>query len=147
MCLFLKEKWEEKSHCVQMIEVQPAKEVSSFFRQGYQAITKKTPQIIEVDSCLEKYEFILFASPVWAFTIAPALRSYLRKISTLDNKKTACFLTFGSGMGSAKALGELENALREKHAHILFSQNLAGRKSKDRSFLENRFKPLFEIIG
>jgi len=147
MCVFLKNKFEDRKNTVELIEVKPVKEIISFFGQCRQAFSKKEPEIGNADIDLKKYDLSIFASPVWAFTFAPALRSYLKKIGDLENKKTACFLTCGSGAGSNKALSELENILREKHTHILFSKNLAGRKSKNKNFLEDNFNTLFEIIN
>jgi flavorubredoxin len=146
-CLFLKEKLIEKNVSVGLIELKPKEEETSFFKQGLQAFLKKKIKLKEVEFDLEKYDFVIFASAVWAFTITPALATYLENVKNLKNKKTACFLTFGSGAGSKKALKELENILREKGAHILFSRNLAGKKTEDKNYLEENFKSLLEIIN
>ncbi|UCD15689.1 MAG: flavodoxin family protein [Candidatus Omnitrophota bacterium] len=146
MCLFLKRHLEAADNAVDLIEVKPLKETTSFLGQCRQAVMKRELELAGVETDLRNYDVTIFASPVWAFTFAPALRSYLNKIGSLENKKTACFLTCGSGAGSNKALGDLENILRIKGAHILFSKNLAGRKSNDKDFLEDNFKSLFEIL-
>ncbi len=104
-------------------------------------------QLQECSYDLDKYDFIIFASPVWAFTIAPALRSFLKKIKNLEGKKAACFLTFGSGAGSRKALKELGGILNKKGAEVLFSRNLSDKKIRDESYLENNFKHLLEIVA
>jgi flavodoxin len=146
-CLFLKDNLSTKNICVDLIELKPKKEETSFFKQGLQAFLKKKVELKEVDFGLEKYDFVVFASGVWAFTITPTLATYLEKVKNLKNKKVACFLTFGSGAGSKKALEELESILREKGAHILFSKNLSGKKTKDKNYLEENFKSLLEIIN
>jgi len=143
---FLKERLGSKGLTVDLIDLKLKEDVKTFFKQCQHALFKKTPELTGADYNLEKYDFIVFASPVWAFTIAPALRSYLGHISSLENKKAACFLTYGSGSGSAKALRELEGFLREKGAHIMFSKNLSGFRTKNAAYLEERLRPLLEII-
>lgn len=145
-CEFLKENLEAKSGFVAMVQLKLKQEVTAFLKQCFQARSKKTPLFCAVDIDLKDYDFIVFASPVWAFSIAPALRAYLKAIGDLEGKKTGCFLTYGSGVGKGKALSELENILREKKAHILFSRNIRGKEVNDKSCLEKEFKSLFEIV-
>lgn len=145
-CLFLKDKLYSKNIAADLIELKPEKEEAAFFKQSLQAFLKHKVDLKKVNYDLSGYEFVIFASPVWAFTIAPALRSYLEKAGNLENKKVVCFLTYHSGIGSGKALKEIENILRESQNHILFSKNLSGSKTKDNNYLEERFKFLLEIL-
>ncbi len=146
-CEFLKDRLSSKNIVADLIELKLKEEAAAFFRQCLQAFLKKKPDLAAGSYNLEKYDCLIFASPVWAFTIAPALRSYLVKIKTLENKKAVCFLTYGSGTGSGKALQELENIVRDKGARMIFSKNLAGNKTKDSTYLEKQFKPLIEILS
>jgi len=141
--LFLKEK--QGLGEVEIIDLRPKEEEKSFFKQCFQAFSKKEPALKET-AAIEGSDFLIFASPVWAFTIAPALRSYLKGISSLKGKRTACFVTYGSGTGSMKALNELENTLKEKGAQVLFSKGLSGFKTKNKIYLEEKFKNLVEVI-
>ena len=145
-CLFLKDKAASAGGSLDLIDLKLKKEVTSFFGQCLEAALKKKPVLLETDYDLGKYDFLIFASPVWAFTYAPALRGYLDKIKGLDNKATACFLTFGSGAGKNKALKELENILNNKKARVLFSKNLSGAKTSDNVYLEWCFKKLNETL-
>lgn len=145
-CLFLKDKAASLGSSLDLIDLKLEKEVTSFFAQCLEAALNKKPALIEANYDLEKYDFLIFASPVWAFTYAPALRSYLNKIKGLENKTTACFLTFGSGAGKNKALKELENILKSKKARVLFSRNLSGAKTGDNVYLEWCFKTLHELL-
>jgi len=146
-CLFLARKLRAKSIEADLIELKPKNEARSFFKQGGQAFFKDKIELAEVNYDVNGYDFIIFASPVWAFTFAPALRAYLDKIINLKEKKTACFLTFGSGLGKGKALVELESLLRDKKSRFIFSTDFAGSKTKDNAYLEKVFKSLFEILG
>ena len=146
-CLFLKDKLIANGIEVDGVELKPQKEETSFFKQCIQAFLRSRPVLGETSLYLDKYDLVVFASPVWAFTFAPALRSYLDQVKGLENKKAACFLTFGSGAGSKRALKELEDILRNKGAHILFSQNIPGYKTREESYLEHKFKPLLEMLN
>ncbi len=42
---------------------------------------------------IQEYEGLVFGSPVHAFSVAPAMTSYLEQISNLKNKKIAGFVT------------------------------------------------------
>jgi len=144
-CSSLKDKLSKETETI-FIELRPKKESQAFLGQCREAFLKKEPVLDDVGLDLSSYDFCIFSSPVWAFTYAPALRSYLKKVKGLNDKKCCCFLTFGSGAGSGKALRELEAVLKEKGGRILFSKNLSGLKSRDKEFLESFLKPLIEII-
>ncbi|MDP2924418.1 MAG: hypothetical protein Q8O30_12000 [Candidatus Omnitrophota bacterium] len=146
-CLFLARKLNAKGMDTDLIELKPKKETTSFFKQGGQAFFKDILELTEADYDVGKYELIVFASPLWAFTFAPALRSYLRKIINLEGKRVGCFLTYGSGLGKGKSLVELENAIRDKKGRLIFSKDFAGTKTKDDTYLEEVFKPFFDILG
>lgn len=144
-CLFLKEMIGALGSSLDLIDLKLEKEVTPFFKQCLEAVLKKKPKLLDADYDLGTYDFIIFASPVWAFTYAPALRSYLDKVKGLKDKTAACFLTFGSGTGSKKALKELENVLGKK-MKVLFSKNLSGAKTSDNVYLEWGFKQLLKSL-
>ncbi len=145
-CLFLKEAIGALGSSLDLIDLKLEKEVIPFFKQCLQAALKKKPKLLDTDYNLGRYDFLIFASPVWAFTYAPALRSYLNRASGLENKTAACFLTFGSGAGSKRALKELENVLGKKDMRVLFSKNLSGAKTGDNLYLEQSFKKLLKSL-
>ncbi len=142
--MFLKEAISARGSSLDLIDLKLEKEVVPFFKQCFEAALRKKPALLETNYDLSGYDFLVFASPVWAFTYAPALRSYLNKAIGLENKTTACFLTFGSGAGSKKALKELENVLEKKKMRVLFSRNLSGAKTGDNVYLERSFKKLLK---
>jgi flavorubredoxin len=146
-CLFLARKLRTKSVETDLIELKPKNEARSFFKQGGQAFFKDTIELAEVNYNVNGYDLIIFASPVWAFTFAPSLRAYLEKVINLEEKRTACFLTFGSGLGKGKALVELKNILKDKKSRFIFATDFAGAKTKDNAYLEEAFKSLFTILN
>lgn len=137
---------QQKGSVTDMIELKPQKEVTSFLRQCLQALFKQTPPLAKSWFSADAYDVIICASPVWAFTIAPALRSFFKTFESLSKKKAACFVTYHSGVGADKALNELRNILKEKGARVCFSAKLAGEKTNDSRFLHDSFTPLLESM-
>jgi flavorubredoxin len=146
-CLFLKERLSEASHDVNFIDLRPVDETSSFIKQCSQAVLNKKVKLLDCNYDVAEYGMVIFASPVWAFTMAPALAVYFRNIQNLGKKRAACFLTFGSGVGAKKALGDVEENIRSHQGHILFSKNLSGNKTKLRGYLKDEFASLLELCA
>jgi flavodoxin len=146
-CQFLKDKLIEKKVDVDWRELKLEKEEKSFIKQCLDARSKKTPPLLSADYDVSSYDLVIFASPVWAFTFAPALRSFLNNAAGLNDKKTAYFFTHGSSAGTKNALNELESLLKEKGARVQFSRSISGAKTKDNTYLQEQFKPLLENIA
>ena len=144
-CLFLKECLSAKGHTVECLDLQPAHETKTFIKQCYEAAFNKIPELLECNYDLGQYDMVIFASPVWAFAIAPALNAYLQKVKNLAGKKAACFLTFGSGTGAQRALNSLEERIRQNQGQVLFSKNISGEQTKHRKHLLEQFQTLFEL--
>ena len=146
-CLFIEEKLKEKNITSELIDLRPEVEEKSFLRQCRLAFRKDKPQLKNQPLDPRKYDFIIFASPVWAFTFAPALHAYLENIKDLTAKRSACLLTYGSGLGKNKALQELEEVLKAKGSRVVFSKNISGSKTKNKEYLGEQLKGLIEIIS
>ncbi len=145
--LFLRGKLNAKGLKADLISLQAKKRETNFFKQCVQAALKKIPELTECDHDLKEYAVVIFAAPVWAFTITPPLRSFLKEIKSLDGKKVACFLTYGSGAGAKRALRELEGKVTAKGATLFFSRNISGFKTGDKAHLEEEFRPLIEALN
>lgn len=146
-CQFLKDKLSLQRWDVDMLELKLEKEQGAFLKQCLDAKLKRTPLLSGVNYDVSGYEFIIFASPVWAFTFAPALRTFLNNLKGAENKRVACILTHGSSLGSKKALVELEEILRGKNAHIQFSKSISGYNTKREAYLDKQFNQFFEITN
>ncbi len=144
--LFLKKKLEEKGYLCDFVELRPKREVRSFLKQGFMAFLKRELSLEEIKTDLSEYDLVILASPVWAFTITPALRTYLNRVEGLKGRNVGCFLTFGSGTGKDKALRELKDILEKKGANILFSKTIVGKNTKEEAYLEREFRSLWEYL-
>jgi hypothetical protein len=58
----------------------------------------KETQIAPTTKNPEDYDLLIIGTPVWAFTLTPAIRTYLRN-NDLSGKKVALFFTLGIRLG------------------------------------------------
>lgn len=82
-----------------------------------------------------KYDAVVFASPVMAFSLNPVMKSYLPQIKELGGKKAACFVThaFPLGwMGGNQALKQICELVKAKGAKVAGTAivHSSGKKEK-----------------
>lgn len=83
------------------------------------------------------YDALVFAAPVWAFTLSPVLTTYLNRVSSLKGKKIACFVTMGlpfPWMGGTRAIARIKSICESKGATIAGAEIIkwAGTPSEDK---------------
>lgn len=89
----------------------PDRGLKKFFWGGKSAVMAETPPLRPYVFEPQKYDRILFGFPVWAGTIAPPLRTFVRdNASALSDQPVAAFAC-QSGAGGEKALARLETLL------------------------------------
>ncbi len=89
----------------------PDKGFKKFFWGGKSAVMGDTPTLIPYQFEADKYDRIIFGTPIWAGTFAPPLKTFLTdNKELLKNKKIAVF-TSSSGGGSAKAIEKLKKLI------------------------------------
>lgn len=143
---YLKEQFMAKGHQADCIPLLLQHEERAFLKQGRAAHLKEMPLLRdEVHKDLSCYDFVILSSPVWAFTFAPALRTYVTQCRGLRGKMAAVFLTCGAVFSSGNALKELESVAREQGSEVVFAAYVLGNKTKDMAYLDKIFKPLLEI--
>ncbi len=148
MCEFLLDKLSRKEVLAEQIVLKPKKETRSFFTQGRLAFLRKEVELLNIEDnmSLAAYDFIIFASPVWAFTITPAMRSYISKAQGLQRKKCAALLTAGSIKGAGRALDEFVSLIRGIEGEVVFRKVVVGKRTKDREYLEEELRPLLKPL-
>ena len=140
-CEYLREEFLLKGAEVEMIEARPRREAHNFFKQCIIALFKKKTALQEdLIYDLQNFDYIIFASAVWALTFTPALRSYLEKAKGLQDKRVGCFVTCGSGTGAQKALNELEGFLKTNGADVACSARLSGLRTGNSTYLDKHLK-------
>ena len=141
-CEFLREKILQSGNQPDLLELELKEAENSGLRQCRAAHSHEIPELVSIDHDVSKYDFIIFASPVWAFTFTPAMRSYLAKITGLNKKSSAAILTCGAAFASGFALKELAGVLKGKGADVKFTGYIAGKRSADLKYLENKLSEL-----
>ena len=142
VCTFLKNELIKKGHTVDCVRIRPEKDETTLLNQGNAARRNQIPKLLNTEFNVSQYDLVVFASPVWAFTLSPAIRSYLEKCEGLQGKKTAAVLTCGSAITSGGALKELERKIIAKGGEIICSEYIDGGKTGDSRYLEQRLKKL-----
>lgn len=100
-----------------LIKIEPKKEypnkgLRKFIWGGKSAVMGETPALEPYEFDGEKYDFIIFGTPVWASSFAPPIRTFIKENKEkLDGKKFAVFLCYMGG-GAEKALEKLEKYLK-----------------------------------
>lgn len=87
---------------------------------------KKIPKI-------NKYDALIFGSPIEAFTLSPVMKSYLEQISSLKNKEVACFITQYfpyPWMGGNRGIKQMRIKCQEKGASISKSAVINWKNKK-----------------
>jgi hypothetical protein len=145
-CSFLESKLGSLGCGAEAVPLKPEPEEANFFRQGQQAATRATPPLGTEPRLPGGTGLAVFASPVWAFTFAPALRSFLKDCPGFEGMDCACFLTCGSRLTSGNALKELERAVAGKGGKLVFSTYVRGTRTGDNRYLEEIFSGLFNTL-
>ncbi|MGE5494917.1 MAG: flavodoxin family protein [Burkholderiales bacterium] len=79
------------------------------------------PIIITSAPDAAKYDALVFASPVMAFSLCPVMKQYLKQLPDLKGKKAGCFVTQGlpyDWMGGSRAIRIMSAALKDKGAEV-----------------------------
>lgn len=89
----------------------PDKGFKKFFWGGKSAVMAETPALQPYEFDVEKYDRVIFGTPVWASTFTPPLRTFINENPTVKDKKVAVFTCF-SGGGADKALQKLKTHIK-----------------------------------
>lgn len=95
-------------------EVKPIKDLdpnsgSKYFWGGMKATMKSKPDLEELVYNPSEYDLIIIGTPVWAWTLSPAIRAYCKKFD-FGNKLIALF-TSSSGNG-IKAMSRFKEFMK-----------------------------------
>ena len=85
----------------------PDKGAKKFLWGGKCAVMKEKPALKPYDFAAENYDRVILATPVWASTFAPPLRTFVEDNRAALAGKTMAALVCCSGGGPEKALAKL----------------------------------------
>ncbi|MBN3039064.1 MAG: NAD(P)H-dependent oxidoreductase [Candidatus Omnitrophica bacterium] len=128
------------NNSVNCLRVEAAGESSNFFAQCLKGLAKKKTPIAPIETNLSGYETIIFATPVWAREMVPAMREFLDKAEGLRDKRAAAFVTYGSGFGKEHCLDSMQAFLEKKGAKFIGRFSISQFKVKDKEFIQGLVK-------
>ena len=119
---------EEKLGC-DILEIKPIIPYSTNYqtvvnKEQNNEISNKTPQIEKIDKDLKKYDEIIIGSPVWWYTIAPVIRTFLKQ-NDLSGKTIKPFATNAGWLGQTfKEIKKLcPNSNVKEGMNIVFTED------------------------
>ena len=87
----------------------PTGKLSKYFRAGKSATFGEAPKLEAYRFEPDKYNLVILGTPVWAGTLAPPLRTFLRE-NKLTGRNIALFACC-SGGSTEKCFAQLENSI------------------------------------
>lgn len=92
-------------------EVKGSVPTSGFFKYfwgGKQVVTKKKPEIEDLNINIDEYDVLFIGTPSWVATYAPVFRTFFSKYE-IKGKKIGLFCSHGGGPG--ETIKKMENEL------------------------------------
>lgn len=83
--------------------------ILGFVKGGFDAIRHAPTLLTPCNKNLSDYDLVVIGSPVWAGTLSPAVRTFLRKAAPTI-QRAAFFCTHGGG-GASKSYADAESLL------------------------------------
>ena len=120
----LKENLSSAGHSVEIVEIIPAGDI----------VPRKNNIALKARPELDKYEAFVFGAPVNAFALSSAMATFLTELTSLGNKKAACFVTKALPFrwtGGNQAIKTMKKLLESKGATVLDTEIINwGNKSR-----------------
>ena len=89
----------------------PKKGIKKFLWGGRSAVMGDTPALKKYEFDSNKYDYIIFGTPVWASSFTPSIRTFIKENKEkLKGKKLAVFICYMGG-GADKAIEKLKKIL------------------------------------
>lgn len=81
------------------------------------------PKRVQLNYCpaVAGFDHLVFAAPVWAFSMCPVMKTYLDCLPSLSGKKIDCFVTHAlplHWMGGTRALAQMASLCKAKGGEV-----------------------------
>jgi menaquinone-dependent protoporphyrinogen IX oxidase len=96
----------------EIVDTKPRKGVLGYLAAGRDASLRRRTVISPPAASPSEFDVVVIGSPVWAFTIAPAIRTYCAEHAG-EARKAALFCTMG-GSGAERAFAQAEKVLGKR---------------------------------
>ncbi|WP_414470169.1 flavodoxin family protein [Methanobacterium sp. ACI-7] len=123
------------------VEIQRVKMVGGDEPKGKDIKLENPPEV-------DKYDALIFGSPVHAFSLSLAMKTYLEQIPSLQGKKVALFVTKKlrfEWTGGTRAIGQMKKISQSKGGNVVGTGVIVWNKDKDKKIAEiaENFNRLF----
>ena len=92
---------------IEPVKAYPDKGAKKFIWGGKSAVMGEKPALYPYEFNVEKYDRIIFGTPVWASTFAPPIRTFIKENPDIHERRLAVFTCF-SGGGADKAIEKMK---------------------------------------
>jgi flavodoxin len=138
LAAYLKQEYE-----VHLCDLQALDESRSFFSRAIRAFKRERGVIQCAAFSLNDYDLVCVGTPVWAFSPASAMNTYLDKCSGLEGKNVILFTTYGSGTGNKRCLDYMQTILAQKGVSKFKRFSIQQGKAGNRDVVLAEIKKLF----
>ena len=128
----LKKVIEQENFNVSVVRLE-TKQTGNFLKNCIDAFTQKNVKLQLVPD-IKKFDVIFLCTPVWAFNITPAIRSFLN-LSDMSGKKVFLLITYGSGKGKEQAMDNFENLVKKSGGEVIGKFYVKGKKVKEEFYI------------
>jgi flavodoxin len=87
----------------------------------------------------DPYDVLIFAAPVQAFSLNPAMATYLELLSSLQDKKIACYVTKrlpGKWTGGNRAVARMKKICEAKGGHVYGTEIIIWNAKRDQAITD-----------
>ena len=128
---------------IEPVKAYPASGAKKFYWGGKSAMMAEEPALKPYDFHAEDHDCIILGFPVWAFTVAPPLRTFIAENKEALQKRKVAAYACCSGLKGEKALDKLEKILgKPLAARLLLIDPLNGKDQDLEKKLESFLKEL-----
>lgn len=103
---------------------------------------------LETSPEVGKYDGLVFAAPVWAFSLTPVMVTYLAGLPSLKGKKIAAFVNMGfpfAWMGGTHAIAQLKQGCETKGGTVSMTA-IVGRSGNNLKALNNMVEKISGVF-
>jgi flavodoxin len=111
--------------------------------------SQSTDVVFDYLPALSKYYSLIFCSPVEGFSLSNVMLQYLKKISTLKNKKTALLVTQFfpfAFLGGNRAIKQMKSLCEQKGASVCGNEIINWSKKERQQQIKQTIQRLGELF-
>lgn len=99
--------------------------------------------------CVDSFDALIFGSPVWAFSLTPAMHAYLSQLGSLKGKRVGCFITQSGGplLGGNRSVKQIKALSKGKGAEVILLETIRWKGERLEQRLDAAAEKFCAIVG